>query len=453
MVALITCPACGCQLAVPTELVSTKVAGCPECAFQFVVRDARARRFPDIVPISQSVAHDRSSPYAHRAAFVDEDAAATTSSAPGRAHDEAFAADSDLAGPADERDDAFGWPQQAAAESVPLAAELILPVTRRSRISSAAMGHHRHEEIAEQYQSAIALANRAVRSRKPSPVSQIAGIVVGGLVSIPLSLFALLWIGGPDRDVLGLSQHLPLNVLPASFRRTADLASHPVTWQEQSIVSGVDAVVPLVDAVPAILSAEGISRVRGTPAVTLANLSQAFRQARDAQSRIRTGSLASRKDRRVKGRAYMELCDLAHRATFVDDPRQYWAVDAAKQQVGEFLTSIVRDEGSRQEVAVIARNWINTSRSTNRGVVLVGHIGEIQRAGDFLEVYLESANGPLLSFLTESQRWRAGDAVVAAGSIVGDAQQRIDGYTGISQRVLWPVAVRSLPGKDRGPRP
>ena len=149
----------------------------------------------------------------------------------------------------------------------------------------------------------------------------------------------------------------------------------------------------------------------------------------------------------------MELCALAHQATFVDDPRQYWAVDAAKQQVGEFLTSIVRDEGSRQDVAVIARNWIKTSRSTNRGVVLFGHISEIQRAGDFLEVYLESSSGPLLSFLTESQRWRAGETVVAAGSIVGDAQQRIDGYTGISQRVLWPVAVRSLPGKDRGPRP
>lgn len=53
------------------------------------------------------------------------------------------------------------------------------------------------------------------RRRRPSALSTLVGIVGGGLIGIILGAYGLLWILGPEGDVLGLEPWLPEVLRPA----------------------------------------------------------------------------------------------------------------------------------------------------------------------------------------------------------------------------------------------
>jgi hypothetical protein len=58
--------------------------------------------------------------------------------------------------------------------------------------------------------------------RKRSVLRTLVGTVVGGGVGLALGYYVLLWIKGPDFDVLQLAKYLPKAALPASFRAEPD---------------------------------------------------------------------------------------------------------------------------------------------------------------------------------------------------------------------------------------
>lgn len=56
------------------------------------------------------------------------------------------------------------------------------------------------------------------RRREPAVVKTLVGIVGGGLLGILIGAYGLLWLLGPDGDVMGLAKWLPDFVLPPRMR-------------------------------------------------------------------------------------------------------------------------------------------------------------------------------------------------------------------------------------------
>lgn len=52
------------------------------------------------------------------------------------------------------------------------------------------------------------------RRRRPGAMATLAGIVGGGVIGILLGAYGLLWILGPQGDVLGLGPRLPAALRP-----------------------------------------------------------------------------------------------------------------------------------------------------------------------------------------------------------------------------------------------
>ena len=75
-------------------------------------------------------------------------------------------------------------------------------------------------------ESPIAFQPRNVlRRRPPSAIRSLVGIVGGGALGILLGGYGLLWLRGPEGDVMGLAQWLPASWLPPSARTLDDGSS------------------------------------------------------------------------------------------------------------------------------------------------------------------------------------------------------------------------------------
>lgn len=57
------------------------------------------------------------------------------------------------------------------------------------------------------------------RKKEPSMIGTLIGVVGGGLMAIPIALFIVLWIGGPEKDFAGIADYLPKILLPPSFSK------------------------------------------------------------------------------------------------------------------------------------------------------------------------------------------------------------------------------------------
>jgi hypothetical protein len=103
-----------------------------------------------------------------------------------------------------------------------------------------------HDEAAS-----IELRTAPSRRRRPAGVRTLVGIVGGGVIGILGGAYALLWLRGPDVDVLSMADWLPPAMLPASMRSTptASVADHGLPAHhrlaEPSAARNLDAAAPL----------------------------------------------------------------------------------------------------------------------------------------------------------------------------------------------------------------
>lgn len=72
----------------------------------------------------------------------------------------------------------------------------------------------------EAFEPALTLNTQPRRKRRPAGVRTLVGIVGGGVLGILGGGYALLWINGPEGDLLGISQWLPAAMLPGSSAPT-----------------------------------------------------------------------------------------------------------------------------------------------------------------------------------------------------------------------------------------
>ncbi len=68
--------------------------------------------------------------------------------------------------------------------------------------------------------------------RRPSIVRQLVGVVGGGVLGLGLGYLALLWLGGPHKDFLGVGTKLPAFMVPAAFHDDLDVQRRPIEVED-----------------------------------------------------------------------------------------------------------------------------------------------------------------------------------------------------------------------------
>jgi hypothetical protein len=102
------------------------------------------------------------------------------------------------------------------------------------------------EEFAE-----LNLRTTPRRKRRPAGVRTLVGIVGGGAIGILGGAYALLWLRGPDLDVLSMAKWLPPAMLPASMQSASEIslaeqgsAAPPAAADPSSAENDLDSTSP-----------------------------------------------------------------------------------------------------------------------------------------------------------------------------------------------------------------
>lgn len=90
-------------------------------------------------------------------------------------------------------------------------------------------------------------------ARKRSLVSTLTNVVLPGVVTVPLVIYALLWLG-PKYDYLGMGPKLPGFMVPAAFNKPKQVAA---TTQAEANEMVAKAIPQLADAMAAIRNPDG----------------------------------------------------------------------------------------------------------------------------------------------------------------------------------------------------
>ena len=318
--------------------------------------------------------------------------------------------------------------------------------------------------------------------RKKSLVRTLLMTSVGGLMGLALGYYALLWIRGPEIDVLEAGRYLPQVMLPSSFNKpprqfaaapvqpqvaeraetpadepavpvdeesakTADTETPPAETpaeQPASFNEPVDATSaaaseaePTLEAVTADKPAEPATfnepiaepmkdeaaaakiNIKGTPTFTAADLTAALQAGKEAESGLVNGNLAdSREVARTKGFSYSILADLAQKATFIDAAN---ADEAAtlEQETTELFRSALSTPHARAEVAQIVTKWIASPNRRHGGVFFAGEIVGNEAKGSVSEYTVKISEGETLPVLVSPTMAEQLQASTAPLAVVG----------------------------------
>jgi hypothetical protein len=334
------------------------------------------------------------------------------------------------------------------------------------------------------------------RKRRPSVVKTLVGVVGGGFIGIFLAGYALLWLKGPDGDLLGIADLLPASLLPAgaapasqeplslagdrlpppatvgaaslpdAAASTEQPSESPLDFAEEShapagsdlaaaeVPSGVEAQ-PLTppatmhrdDAVTPTAAVEAVhwpttpivGELKGAKLFSAADLGELIASADAAHRTFLAGDLARKEDVAAMGQAYIELCKLAERFTLTD-PKDFGNDLVTKQMAAKLIfRGAVGDPARRNDLAMIAGRWLEHARRPNQGVLLLGRVTDLQPQGKWTEYTIETPLGSTVSVnkvLMDKIEFKFGEEVAVVGAIVANPSQAIAGYTGDAKQVV-----------------
>jgi hypothetical protein len=138
-----------------------------------------------------------------------------------------------------------------------------------------------------------------------------------------------------------------------------------------------------------------------------------------------------------------QLARVAEVATFVDA--------AASGQVDQIVDNIVKineQSTSRELIGAIGLSSYGDSDLPSQGVVLVGALREVVEQGAVYEMQFEPLGGgqiiPVLSWTDPVRLVEIGAPLVVVGVIVETPKEKIPGYRGGQERVVWAGGVIPL---------
>ncbi len=325
--------------------------------------------------------------------------------------------------------------------------------------------------------------------RKRSVVRTLVGFASSSVVGLSLGYLALLYILGPEGDLLHVAPYMPSAVLPKAFHsaptQIAQAAEPPEQTEppEQSV--GADAEKPVAEEsdsknVPASYAEEAkpapaplptnvaaeddrygansspspLEEPAAAPIATAATpillngptysieqLKTALEAGEQAKSGLVTGDLSDAAVRRTKGMSYAKLCDLANALVFLDRSSPPDQSEELKRRANQLFGEILSDARVRDEVNRIATIWIDSPHRRHGGVFLSGKLSGGRIAGDVYEYQLTDAEGDTLPILMQEPLDPLMDGSThplgIVGTIVDRPAEQIAGYQGTEPRAIW----------------
>jgi hypothetical protein len=307
------------------------------------------------------------------------------------------------------------------------------------------------------YEAEIAAQPRAARTDgSRSFLRQLLGIVGGGVVGLVAGYFILLWIGGPEKDFLELGERLPAWAVPNAFQQEPE----PVLRREEleqalaemlrdnseqlwrDPAAGREGLPPEPSlAEPLAPAAEPVVAVVDPPQIGTAALEAALQAAADVRLSLAAGELTDPTLRPLKADAYRDFAALAEAVTFAKPTSGREAEhDQLLRRADQLLRETLVSERIVGQLGRLADDWIETSERGSSGLIAAGnvigsHLGIAGQRG----ILLELAGTPRALAVVAEQAIDApaGARVVVVGALLDEPRQRIRGYTGSADQVVW----------------
>lgn len=192
----------------------------------------------------------------------------------------------------------------------------------------------------------------------------------------------------------------------------------------------------------------------GAPIYSPAELSRLAIEANDQAAIFTAGSLSDPEQAPALGQAYARLCKLSEALTLLDP-----AVPSADRRDSEFAAldifrKVLHELEPRESSRVIARHWIEWAQRPHGGVFFGAVPTDEPRMAGEVYRYEFELDGVVFPVVTSekmlARRFLAARAqeVGVIGVVVESPAQRIAGYVGDDERVVW--ARKTMPLREAG---
>lgn len=324
---------------------------------------------------------------------------------------------------------------------------------------------------------------------------QLVALVLGGVMGLSIGYYALLWIGGRDKDFLNVADKLPSWAVPkkvrrwdafpsgreASGRSLGDLLNAPDTPAQPSTPGasnsagvratefdgkGVDLAVDFhpgprnfipYNAAQLSQAISDVDQLLGcdhcgstgfivrTVSVKEEKKEPASRQA-DAKTiktakKIPCEECHGKPTGRITPEVYEKLCKLAETVCFAkigdEDPN----LPALRQSVLSVVGKAGSDNSKTQVIGRLAGYLLENGHREQNGIVLAGKLQEVVREGELFRLRIVLFGVPktvtVVSHLMPNPPLKPQDRVIILGSIVDDPANNLAGYSGQLPQIVW----------------
>lgn len=189
-------------------------------------------------------------------------------------------------------------------------------------------------------------------------------------------------------------------------------------------------------------------QVANAPSYSMDQLAMALEQVQKRERSFASARLDDPNTRGTLANAYIAYCDLAEALTYVqDEPNRADRMMILLNSKDVFRVA-VWDKKKRLDVSRLAKFWAEKSDRPHNGIFITGQLTSVHRQGSVQEYQMESDMGEPWVFVMpkriDRRIFSVGVNLVVAGSLVTDPAQRIPGYAGNAQTVIWASSVKAL---------
>jgi len=208
----------------------------------------------------------------------------------------------------------------------------------------------------------------------------------------------------------------------------------PLDGSERLIPAGRDEEQP-----PPAETKEPVGPINA-PRFSMSDVEEAVGSVRQSAAALR--DIDPAQARKAKVRFYKQLYHMAGVLTLADSSSDQNHERKVHDDVRALAREIADDPQRRGELGTVARQWLSLSpakRGEHQGVLLMGRVEQVVRQGTVYEirVALPGSPQPITIVTAKDITLAPHNNIVVLGSIVEDAPQAIQGYSGAEPVVVW----------------
>lgn len=312
-----------------------------------------------------------------------------------------------------------------AASAVKSAADTTASVSSKAINTLAEATRDDEQADASETRKPTTTANRRVARRGfPKVAAFVAGPIAGSL----LGLYGLLWLQGEKGDHLGLSHVLPAKVLPASFGQsstaTALAESEESSLQQpanDSIEDGSDRMIQD----DAIKLASATRSVR-SPRISASQFVDLVEGAENAMPAFLANEMTSQESIKLKGKAYMAICQLSEHFDFARQPALSPAIQHKVHVAKKLFVDATTDDRNRKDLAHIAGQWWRYDKRNNAGIFFTGQVQQVNPTDEGAICWVQLGDPTTTQSIpvwVEENQFQSGDRVGVVGRLITEPSE------------------------------